>query len=508
MAKAYKKEYLNKYAQVRSTINKDTGEVKFYRVYLVVDGSMIIPVNSQEDQGNLKDQNNFQVKTIAPQKQAHKNIETIDLSTNISNISENISNNSEINLEEENEQDLETFDIDEATRKIRFNTERHMMIDDAKKINKNIQVGEELIIDLKPEESFSRIAAQSAKQTIIQQIKELEKETTLNEFENKEGEIISGVVQKVERGTVVVHLGKAVGILPAKEAIPFERFEIEERKKFLILGIREVRGSLVVLLSRVHPQFITKLLALEVPEIQEGIVEIKAISREPGFRTKIAVCSNQSGVDAVGSCIGPKGIRINNLLEEIPNEKIDIVEYSEEPAIFVANALSPVKIKETEIDPVRREVKVFVSPELLSAVIGKNGQNVRLASKLTGWSIRVYSTVAPGFEQNIDTNNKESKNSDMDSNINSDYNSGIDQIDNVDSIKNINNNNNKNEDSVFDNEDTHNDGDDDCYKNEEDDDNDVEDENIVVTKKKSKRSKQNNSNISSNETEIKIKKEN
>jgi N utilization substance protein A len=317
----------------------------------------------------------------------------------------------EINNEQkplvEEEEDLGD-EIDEETKKIRFNAERHMMIEDAKKINKKIELEQELLIDLKEEDSFTRIAAQSAKQTIIQQLRELEKENIISEFENKEGEIVSGIIQKVDRGTVIVHLGKAPGILPAKEAIPFERFQADERKKFLILGIREMKGSLGVLLSRTHPQFIVKLLSLEVPEIQEGIVEIKAIAREPGYRTKIAVSSNQPEVDAVGSCIGPKGVRVNTLVEEIPNEKIDVVEYSEEPATFVANALSPVKIKETEIDPGKKEVKVFVSPDLLSAVIGKNGQNVRLASKLTGWNIKVYSTVAPDFEQaNTEAEKKE-----------------------------------------------------------------------------------------------------
>ncbi len=371
IAKAYKKEYLSKHAQVRSTIDENTGEVKFYRVYLVVDESMILPIKPQEE---ITDELQPSTEEGIAEAQSRENKESV-------------------------EEETEEEDIDEETKKIRFNSERHMMIEDAKKINKKIQLGEELVIDLKQEESFTRIAAQSAKQTIIQQLRELEKETIVSEFENKEGEIISGIIQKIDRGTVLVHLGKAMGILPAKEAIPFERFQTEERKKFLILGIQEMKGSLVVLLSRSHPQFIAKLLSLEVPEIQEGIVEIKAIAREPGYRTKIAVISTQQEVDAVGSCIGPKGVRVNTLVEEIPDEKIDVVEYSEEPATFVINALSPVKVKETEIDPGRKEVKVFVSPELLSAVIGKNGQNVRLASKLTGWNIKVYSTVAPDFEQ-------------------------------------------------------------------------------------------------------------
>jgi len=371
IAKAYKKEYLNKHAQVRATIDKDSGKVSFYRIYSVVDDTMVIPVKIQKD---LLD--------------AMENSEAVPL----------VENEGEQSIPVEEEEEVGD-EIDEETKKIRFNSERHMMVEDAKAVNKKIEAGQELVTELQEEDSFTRIAAQSAKQTIIQQLRELEKENIISEYENKEGEIVSGVIQKIDRGTVIVHLGKALGILSAKEAIPFERFQTEERKKFLILGIREMKGSLAVWLSRTHPQFIVKLLSLEVPEIQEGIVEIKAIAREPGYRTKIAVFSNQPEVDAVGSCIGPKGVRVNTLIEEIPNEKIDVVEYSEEPATFVANALSPVKIKETEIDPGKKEVKVFVAPDLLSAVIGKNGQNVRLASKLTGWNIKVYSTVAPDYEQ-------------------------------------------------------------------------------------------------------------
>jgi N utilization substance protein A len=202
----------------------------------------------------------------------------------------------------------------------------------------------------------------------------------------------------------------------------------------------------------------------------------------------------------VGSCIGPKGVRINNVLEEIPNEKIDIVEYSEEPAIFVANALSPVKIKETEIDPVRREVKVFVNPELLSAVIGKNGQNVRLASKLTGWNIRVYSTVAPDFEQNTNTDSKTLSDNNIDGDIyNSSYDDDLDQKNNVDLTQNIDNNDNND-----DPDDEYNDE----YSNKEINDDEEQDEQITVTKKKSKRiSKNNNDTMYTNDSEIKIKKE-
>jgi N utilization substance protein A len=281
--------------------------------------------------------------------------------------------------------DFEEDDYDESDdKKIRFNADKHILLEDAKKENKKASVLDEIVIPLDTDESFTRIAAQSAKQTIIQEMRELEKTLAMEEFQDKKNELVSGTVQRIEGNNVFVNLGKAVGLMPIKEAIPTERIQVGERKRFLALGMRETGGTLMVLLSRSHPSFIEKLLEMEVPELQEKIIEIKSIAREPGFRTKIAVVSNQKEIDPVGACIGPKGVRINSLSDEIQNEKIDVIEYSDEPAKFVSNALSPVKIEEAEIIPDLREIKIFVNPSLLSAAIGKSGQNVRLASKLTG----------------------------------------------------------------------------------------------------------------------------
>jgi transcription termination/antitermination protein NusA len=312
---------------IKAKIDQETGSVKFYKVMIVVDKNM---------------------------------------------------------LKDEEEEDFEDDDIEDDDKKIRFNSDKHILIEDAKKDHKNVNVLDEIIMPLETDDNFTRIAAQSAKQTIIQEIRELEKTLALDEFKDKENELVSGTVQRVENNNIYVNLGKASGLLLAKEAIPGESFRVGERKRFLALGMRENNGSLMVLLSRTHPKFVEKLLAMEVPELQEDIVEIMAIAREPGFRTKIAVKTDSEEIDPVGACIGPKGVRINALTEEIQNEKIDVVEYSDEPARFVANSLSPVAIIETEIIPESREIKVFVDPNLLSAAIGKNGQNVRLASKLTG----------------------------------------------------------------------------------------------------------------------------
>mgnify|MGYP003735548395 CR=1 FL=1 len=341
IARAYKKEHLKKGEIIRAKIDQETGGVKFYKVMIVVDKDMLREESGTEEEPYFDDE-------------------------------ENISN---------------------TDKKIRFNPDKHILIEEAKKEKKNAQVLDEIVMPLETDDNFTRIAAQSAKQTIIQEIRELEKTLALDEFKDKENELVSGTIQRIENNNIYINLGKASGLLLSKEAIPNESFRIGDRKKFLALGMRESAGTLMILLSRTHPTFVEKLLEMEVPEIQEKVVEIMAIAREPGFRTKIAVKTNNNEVDPVGACIGPKGVRINALNDEIPAEKIDVVEYSEEPARFVGNALSPVSIEETEIIPESREIKVYVEPNLLSAAIGKNGQNVRLASKLTGWNIKIYSSL-------------------------------------------------------------------------------------------------------------------
>lgn len=358
IARAYKKEHLKKNEIIRTKIDKETGDIKFYKVLIVVDKDMLKETDEEGHEHEIEDE-----------------------------MSEEI-----------------------LDKKIRFNPDKHIMIEDAKKDHKGIKVREEIWTPLETDDTFTRIAAQSAKQTIIQEIRELEKTLALEEFKDKHNEIVSGTIQRVEAINIFVNLGKAVGLLPIKETIQFERFQVGERKRFLALGMKENNGTLMVLLSRTHPMFIEKLLTMEVPELQEKIIEVKAIAREPGFRTKLAVKTNQSEIDPVGACIGPKGVRIQTLLEEIPNEKIDIVEYSDEPATFVSNSLSPVKIESTEVNADLREVKVYVIPSLLSSAIGKNGQNVRLASKLTGWNIKIYSTTTPetlkeeGMAEEVDEN--------------------------------------------------------------------------------------------------------
>jgi N utilization substance protein A len=257
-------------------------------------------------------------------------------------------------------------------------------------------VGDEIEFDLEsPSSEFGRIAAQTAKQVILQKLKEFERETVLSEFKEKEGKIVNGIIQRIERKNIYVDLGKTFGVLYINEGIPREYYRVGERKKFYILRLEEKGRGPTILLSRSHPKFVSGLFEIEVPEISEGIVEIKSIAREPGNRTKIAVASNEESVDPVGACVGQKGTRVTTIIDELNGEKIDIIPYSEEPAKYVAAALGPAKISETEVISEKREVRVFVPPEQLSLAIGKNGQNVRLAAKLTGWKIDIRSALAP-----------------------------------------------------------------------------------------------------------------
>lgn len=239
-------------------------------------------------------------------------------------------------------------------------------------------------------EGFGRIAASTAKQVIIQKIREAEKDVVFNEFSNKAGEIVSGTVYRFEKGNIIVDLmGKAEGILPRPEQIPQEEFRQGERVSAYLCEVKkEARGPQIIL-SRAHPNFVKKLFELEVPEIYEGVVEIRAISRAPGERTKIAVWSKDEKVDSVGSCVGMRGVRVKNIVTELHGERIDIVRYSEDIHTYIGAALSPAEISEIKLDKENKKALVVVEQDQLSLAIGKHGQNVRLASKLLGWDLDI-----------------------------------------------------------------------------------------------------------------------
>lgn len=266
-------------------------------------------------------------------------------------------------------------------------------LEDAKEIAEDVEVGDEIKIEVTPEQ-FGRIAAQSAKQVITQRIREAERNLVLQEFMDKKGTLTTGIIQRVENRNVIVNIGKTDAIMPQKEQIPGEYYKPGNRIRVFVLNVKETTRLPQVIVSHAHAEIVRELFELEVPEIEDGIVEIKSISREAGYRTKIAVWSNDPEVDSVGACIGPRGSRIQTIVSELKNEKIDIVRYSEDPVEYIVNALSPARVVSVDIlqdDEYAHDAMVVVPDDQLSLAIGREGQNVRLAHKLTGWKIDIKS---------------------------------------------------------------------------------------------------------------------
>lgn len=338
IAAAYKKDYGKKGQIVKAKLEPETGQIKFWQVKQVVDEGMIY---SEEELEKMKDKKEEE----------------------------------EIPVEE---------------RKIRFNPEKHIMLNEAKKENPKIKPGEDLETILETREDYGRIAAQTAKQVILQRIREAEREYVFNEFKSKEGEIISGIVQRVEGRIVFMDIGKTLGLLPREEQVPGEFYRPGQRLKVYLLKVEETPKGPSVFLSRAYPKIISKLFELEVPEVAAGSVVIKSVAREAGSRSKIAVTSTVEGVDPIGSMVGQRGTRVSAVINELGGEKIDIIEWKEKPEEYIANALSPAKVEEVKIQP-RNKALAVVPEDQLSLAIGKDGQNVRLAAKLTGWKIDVRS---------------------------------------------------------------------------------------------------------------------
>ncbi len=288
-------------------------------------------------------------------------------------------------------------DKDVENQNIKFNPYRHILLSEAIKINPNVKPGDEIRIPLEYKDTFSRIAAQTAKQVINQKLKEIMKNSIYEEFKAKENKVVSGIIQKINSKIVYVDLGKTVGIMYRSEGIPGEFYKIGTRKKFYVYGVEKTPGGVEVYLSRANPLFVPALFAFEIPEINEGIIEIKGIARLPGIRSKMAVKSNIEGIDAVGACIGPKGARVLSISNELNGEKIDIIPYSEDPIQYVLNALSPAKAVSAEILP-KRTIKVYVTEDQIPIALGKNGQNIKLVAKLTGWRIDVRLAEEPEKE--------------------------------------------------------------------------------------------------------------
>jgi N utilization substance protein A len=345
MATAYKREYGKRGQVIRAKLDLNTGTISFEQVKTVVDDTI--------------------VRFPAPD-------ETPDTSARHSFHNE--------------EEHLAEGELP------RFDSEKHILLNDAKLMKRGAAVAEEIIFPLEPQDDFGRIAAQTAKQVVIQKVREAEKLSMMEEFSEKKGQIVSGIVQRMERGAIFVDLGRTTGIIPYEEQIPGERYRMGERIRAYLYAVDEGFRGVYLRLSRAHPKFVVKLFELEAPELAAGSIEVKALAREPGSRTKIALASLDPHVDPVGSLVGQRGVRVSTVMSELGGERIDIIEWNDDAKEFVKEALSPATPTEIVLDEDDHRATVTVSEDEQSLAIGRGGQNVRLAAKLTGWNIDIVSS--------------------------------------------------------------------------------------------------------------------
>lgn len=350
LAAAYQKEYGKKGQMIRCAVNFDTGEMDFEQVKTVVDENTVRILTEEEgaaeDKMNREQRANHELKAVA-----------------------------------------------EAGEELlpRYNEEKHIMIGTAKLFKKNVELGEEIIFPLESKDDFGRIAAQTAKQVIVQALREAERESVAEEFSDRANSIVVGTVQRVERGIVFVDLGRATAIMPPEEQIMGERYNPGARVRAYLYNMENDTRGLSLRLSRTHPKFLVELFKLESSEIAEGLVEILTVAREPGSRSKISVKANDDRIDPIGACVGQRGTRVNAITTELHGEKIDIIEHSDDVASFITKSLSPAQPISIELNENENKAVVVVSEDQQSLAIGKGGQNVRLAAKLTGWKIDIVS---------------------------------------------------------------------------------------------------------------------
>lgn len=339
LATAYKKEYGKRGQIIRTTFDPKTGETEFFQVKIVVDNSRVIFDDEAEALEAL----------TAEEAEAR------------------------------------------ADERVLYNPEHHILLEDAQKIKRDAKLDDEIVFPIESKGDYGRIAAQTAKQVIMQKIREAEKVSVVSEFGKREGDIVSGTVQRIERGNIFIDMGRATGLLPYEEQIPGERFNQGERVRAYLYRVEESPRGVFLRLSRSHPKFLEKLFEAEAPELQNGTVVIKAIAREAGYRSKIAAEAVDTHIDPVGALVGQRGVRVSTVMSEVRGEKIDVIEWSEDPKKFIEEALSPAKITDMEINEEEKTAVVHVAEDQQSLAIGKGGQNVRLAAKLTGWRIDIQS---------------------------------------------------------------------------------------------------------------------
>lgn len=376
LSAAYRKDFGKKNQNIKVKFDPETGKSKVFDVKTVVED---LPEEAAENVST----------SLAQDAEAGAEIEKTK--------SEKI--------EEKIEGGIETEAIvEEEIRK--FNPKTEIQLKDAKLIKKTAKVGDEIKVKLEVPEAYGRMAAQTAKQVIIQRLREAEREMIFNDFKNKEKEVVSGVVQRHEGRVVLIDLGRSVGILPYEEQIPYEQYRPGERIKIYVKEVNLKPKGPEIVLSRTSDEILKKVFYLEIPEISNGLIDIKNVAREAGLRSKVAVWTDSENVDPIGSCVGQRGARIQTIIRELGGEKVDIIQYDDDSVRFITNALSPAKIVGIDLDEDNRKATVKVAPDQLSLAIGKGGQNARLAAKLTGWKIDIIEAKSE-TEAKVETEEKE-----------------------------------------------------------------------------------------------------
>ncbi len=374
LAAAYRKDYGERNQNIRVKFNPEDGSSQVFDVKMVVDN-----LPAEEEAEMLKNLYNPEPRKMKKEEYSEET-------------------KSFHEVEEESEEE----------EKKKFNPRTDIQIKEAMILKHGAQIGDEIVTDLPIPESYGRMAAQTAKQVIIQKLREMERDMVFDEFKDKEQEVVSGVIQRQEGRFVFVDLGKAVGIIPVEEQIYSEPYVPGNRIKVFIKEVREGHRGPEIILSRRSEEILKKVFYLEIPEIANGLVEIKAVAREAGSRSKVAIWTEAENVDPVGSCVGQRGSRIQTIISELNGEKIDIIEYDEEPVRFIANSLAPAKVVSIELDEEEHKAIVKVDSDKLSLAIGKNGQNVRLAARLTGWKIDIIEETDSGEEKKVVASDGES----------------------------------------------------------------------------------------------------
>jgi N utilization substance protein A len=370
LAAAYRKDYGERNQNIRVKFDPNSGKSEIFDVKTVVDN-----LPEQEEAEMLQNLYNPNPKDLHKEEARGDNFRN------------------EASVEEE---------LTEEGKK-KFNPKTDIQLKEATILKHDAQIGEEIVTELPIPDSYGRMAAQTAKQVIIQKLREMERDMIFGEFKGKEKEVVAGIVQRREGRFVFVDLGKAIGLLPAEEQIYGERYNPNDRLKVFIKEVREGHKGPEIILSRRAEEILRKVFYLEIPEIANGLVEIKAVAREAGSRSKVAIWTDAENVDPVGSCVGQRGSRVQTIISELGGEKIDIIEYNEDPAKFIANSLAPAKIMDIDLNEAEHKASVKVAPDKLSLAIGKSGQNVRLAARLTGWKIDIIEASEEGEKKVLDS---------------------------------------------------------------------------------------------------------